>query len=168
MEGRPSARDVAAVSFESTRMPAARRAWPTRVVPANRSAAEATPALRAISASDGASRRFEPRYLITDATLRGGAASPSSAQVGEDGQDAAVVFGCLGQSQLLEDAGDVLFDGAFGHHHPLRDAGIGTALRHQLQHLTLARRQLAERIITPVATHQLADHRRIQRATTLT
>src|SRR6185437_11882814 len=57
-------------------MPAARRAWPTRVVPANRSAAVATPALRAISASDGASSRFEPRYLITAATLRGGAASP--------------------------------------------------------------------------------------------
>src|SRR6476659_8751016 len=111
-------------------MPAARRAWPTRVVPANRSAAEATPALRAISASDGASSRFEPRYLITAALY----AAERSTQVCEDGQDAAVVFGCLGQSQLLEDAGDVLFDGAFGHHHLLRNAGIGAALRHQLQH----------------------------------
>src|SRR4051794_31732517 len=149
-------------------MPAARSAWPTRVVPANRSAAETTPVLRAISASDGASSRFEPRYLITAATLRGGAASPiSSLQVCEYGQDAAVIFGCLGQSQLLEDAGDVFFDGAFGHHHPLRDAGIGAALGHQLQHLALTRRQLRQRIIAAVASHQLTDNRRIQRATTL-
>src|SRR6476646_4038536 len=130
-------------------MPAARRAWPTRVVPANRSAAEATPALRAISASDGASSRFEPRYLITAATLRGGAADHLVPQVGEYGQDAAVVVGCLGQAEFLEDAGDVLFDGAFGHHHPLGDAGIRAALGHQLQHLAHAWRQIGQRIIPP-------------------
>src|SRR3954452_5082980 len=54
-----------------------------------------------------------------------GRASPT--HVRQHREHAAVVFGGLGQAELLEDAGDVLFDRPFGHHQAVGDAGVGAA-----------------------------------------
>ena len=61
----PNASENAAVSFDVTRRPRRRSSCPTRVVPANRSAAERTPSAAATAPITGTSVRFEPRYLIT-------------------------------------------------------------------------------------------------------
>ena len=53
------------MSFETTSIPAARSACPTRVVPAKRSAAVRAPIADAPAAMAWVSARFDPRYLIT-------------------------------------------------------------------------------------------------------
>ena len=67
----------------------------------------------------------------------------------------------LGEPEFLEDAGDVLLDRALSDDKPVGNTLIGVSFGHQLQHLTLAWRQLGQRIITAMPPHQLADHRRV-------
>src|SRR5512132_3278685 len=55
----------------------------------------------------------------------------SSTQVGEDGQDPAVVGGGGGEAELAEDAGDVLLDRALGDDQALGDGGAAAALGHE-------------------------------------
>src|SRR5581483_12224963 len=66
-------------------------------------------------------------------------------QVGQHGEDAAVVGGGGRESELAEDARDVFLDRPLGDDEALGDRGVRPSLRHQLEHLTLARRQLVER-----------------------
>jgi hypothetical protein len=52
----------------------------------------------------------------------------SGAEEGEDGEHPAMLVGRLGQVELLEDLGDVGFDGAFGDIQPGGDGPVGHAL----------------------------------------
>src|SRR3712207_6900001 len=53
---------------------------------------------------------------------------------------------------LPEDARDVLLHGALGDHEVRGDGGVRAALRHQLEHLALARGELLERVVAAPAT----------------
>ncbi|MDT5192204.1 MAG: hypothetical protein QOI28_4455, partial [Mycobacterium sp.] len=50
-----------------------------------------------------------------------------------------MVVAGLVEVQSGHDAPDVLFDGALGDPQPTADAGVGSSLGHQRQHLVLAR-----------------------------
>jgi hypothetical protein len=64
--------------------------------------------------------------------LRGG-------EVGDHGQNSSVgVFAC-GQVELDEHAAYVALDGAFGQREATGDCAVGESLRHQREHLALAR-----------------------------
>jgi hypothetical protein len=54
--------------------------------------------------------------------------SGQARSVGEDGEDAAVLVGRLGRVELVEDLGDMGFDGAFGDQWPGGDGPVGHAL----------------------------------------
>src|SRR6188472_1107623 len=82
---------------------------------------------------------------------------PLRAQVGENGQHAAVVLSRSGQSELGEDAGDVLLHGPLRHDELLRDARVGAAFRHEAEHLALPRRELVDRVVAPAPAHELGD-----------
>src|SRR5207237_9521029 len=73
-------------------------------------------------------------------------------EIRQDRQDAAVVLGAGRETELAEDAGDVLLDCALGHDHALGDRLVGAALGHQLEHLLLPRREARERILAAAAT----------------
>src|SRR3954467_11099145 len=53
----------------------------------------------------------------------------------QDRQHAAMILVGGAERQLLEDAGDVLLDGARGDHHAVRDGMFGAALGHPLAHI---------------------------------
>src|SRR5438093_4810130 len=74
-------------------------------------------------------------------------ACASAAQEHQHGQDAPRLTAGRGQTELAEDAGDVLLDSTQRDHELVRDPLIRAAGRHQLEHLALARGQLRERII---------------------
>src|SRR5215213_8908144 len=83
---------------------------------------------------------------------------PSAAvlEVLQHGEHSAVIrLGRL-EPQLLEDAGYVLLDGALGDEQALRDPRVREALRHQSEHVTLARRELVVRV-APRPRHELRD-----------
>jgi hypothetical protein len=54
--------------------------------------------------------------------------------VGEDGEDPAVVVAAFGEVELEENVVYVGLHGAFADDKPLRDTGVGEALRHELQY----------------------------------
>ena len=68
-----------------------------------------------------------------------------------------------GETKLPEDARHVLLDRAQRHHHLLGDRLVRAALRHQLEHLALARRQLRERIVAAPPADEPRDHLRVER-----
>src|SRR3954452_4027825 len=86
-----------------------------------------------------------------------------AAQEGEDGEHAPVVLARGSEAQLPEDARHVLLDRALGHDHTLRDGRIRAALRHQAEHLALARRELAERVGAAAPADELRDDLGIER-----
>src|SRR3954452_421800 len=73
----------------------------------------------------------------------------SCLQVMENGEHAPVVGVRGHEVELAEDAADVLLHGTFGDHHGCGDAGVGTALRHQPEHLSLPRSQPLQRAALP-------------------
>jgi hypothetical protein len=68
-----------------------------------------------------------------------------------------------GQAELAEDARHVLLDCAERDHHLVRDRLVRAALRHQLEHLALARGQILERVVAPSSTDELGDDGRVER-----
>jgi hypothetical protein len=58
----------------------------------------------------------------------------NGAQVGEDGEDPAVVVAAFGEVELEENVVYVGLHGAFADDEPLRDTGVGEPLRHELQY----------------------------------
>src|SRR6202030_1039956 len=82
----------------------------------------------------------------------------SGLQVGEHGEDAAMLISGLMKAELIEDAGHVPFHGGHGDHQFLRDAGIGAPLGDQRQYVTLARRQAVDRACLLLAAHKPRDH----------
>src|ERR687898_2055931 len=72
----------------------------------------------------------------------------------QNGEHPPVVLAARGKAELAEDRGDVLLDGALGDHQLLGDRRIGAALRHQAEHLSLAGRELLERVFLASATHE--------------
>src|SRR5215217_2705756 len=98
---------------------------------------------------DAASRRLQVRL-------------PLRAQVGENGEHAAVILGRGGQAKLREDARHVLLDGAVGDDELLGDPGVGAALGHEAEDLTLPRRELVDRIVPPPPPDELRDDRRVE------
>ena len=67
------------------------------------------------------------------------------------------------QAELGEDARHVLLDRAQGDEESLRDRLVRPALRHQLEHLALARGQLLQRVVGALATDKLADDGGVER-----
>jgi len=65
-------------------------------------------------------------------------AARSGAEESQSGQDPAMIGLRLVQVELSEDAGDVLFNNAFGDHEFSRDRCVGAARRRQGEHLLLA------------------------------
>jgi hypothetical protein len=58
----------------------------------------------------------------------------NGAQVGEDGEDPAMVVAAFGEIELEENVMYVGLHGAFADDEPLPDIGVGKALRHELQY----------------------------------
>ena len=61
---------------------------------------------------------------------------------GEYGEDTTVVFVGLRQAELPQDTVHVIFDGSLRDPQAPSDTGVGASLRHQAEHLALARREL--------------------------
>jgi hypothetical protein len=78
-----------------------------------------------------------------------------------------VVLGRGRQPQLHEDARDVFLDRAKRDEQPLGDRLIRTSLGHQLEHLALARGEVADRVVAAVPADELADDGRIERRAAL-
>jgi hypothetical protein len=72
-----------------------------------------------------------------------------------------VVFVGLRQAQLPQDAVHVILDRSLGDPQAPSDTGVGASLRHQAEYVTLARRELVERIVGPPGLHELLDKSRI-------
>src|SRR5215207_648983 len=58
---------------------------------------------------------------------------------GQHRQHSAMVIGCRRDAQLVKDGSHVLLDRPFGNHQSVSDPLIGASLRHQREHLPLAR-----------------------------
>jgi membrane-associated phospholipid phosphatase len=82
-------------------------------------------------------------------------------QEGEDGEDAAVDVVGFRQAQLHEDAAHVLFHGPLCHPQHARDPRVGTALRHELEHLAFPGRQRVERVVHAAGRDKFLDEDRI-------
>ena len=78
-----------------------------------------------------------------------------------------MILGRGREPQLREDRRDVLLDGPLGDDHPQGDAGVRAALRHEPQHLALARRELVERVVRAPAADELGDDGGIERRSAL-
>jgi hypothetical protein len=90
----------------------------------------------------------------------------SAPEVAEDGQHAAVIVGDLGEIELAEQAPNMRLDSFRAHEQCLADPLIGSPLRHQLEDLALARRQLSEWVRATPSIHHLADYGAIDDALT--
>src|SRR5690242_2386000 len=84
-------------------------------------------------------------------------------QVGEHREHAPVILLVRRQAELHEDARDVLLDRTKRDDEALGDRLVGAALRHQLEHLALARRELRHRVLAAAAAHQPSDDLRVER-----
>jgi len=84
-----------------------------------------------------------------------------SLEEGDDGEHAAMIVCGLRERELAEDASDVLMDGALANPQLAGDPRVRAALRHQLENLALARRQLAERIVDTARRDQLFHQPRV-------
>src|SRR3954470_12285308 len=108
-------------------------------------------------------RRTGSRHTLAGAAA--GSGGPATAQRStsasfeerEHGEDAAVVVLVVLQRELLEDAVDVLLDGALGHPELARDTGVRASLGHQGEHLALSRAELVGRVLGPGGRHELLD-----------
>jgi hypothetical protein len=100
---------------------------------------------------------------VENHTLGPPAVGGAAAQIREHGEHPTVVVRAGGQAELRVDARHVLLDGAKRDEEPLRDRLVRAALGHQLEHLSLARRQLVERVVSPLAADELAHHGRVER-----
>ena len=78
-----------------------------------------------------------------------------------------MVAGVGRQAQLGEDARDVLLDCALGDEEPVADRLVRPALRHQLEHLALARRELGEWVVLAAPADELGDDGGIERRPSL-
>ena len=67
----------------------------------------------------------------------------------------------LRQAELPQDAVHVIFDRSLGDPQVPSDTGVGATLRHQAEHLALARRELVKRIVGPPGLDELLDESRI-------
>ena len=90
---------------------------------------------------------------------------PPRAEEGQDREHAAVVVVGRGQVELGEDVRDVLLDRARRDDEGAGDRGVGLALRHQPEHLVLARGERGERPVVAVAArlHELGDDLAVER-----
>jgi undecaprenyl-diphosphatase len=82
-------------------------------------------------------------------------------QEGEDGEDPAVDVVGFRQAQLHEDAAHVLFHGSLGHPQHARDPRVGTALRHELEHLAFPGRQRVERVVHAAGRDKFLNQDRV-------
>src|SRR4029079_13605537 len=91
--------------------------------------------------------------------LRPGDAAPllSGVQVAHDREDAAMVVGVDVEAERSVDVGDVLDDGLLGQHELLGDPRIAASLRHEAEHVALARGEFAEGARAPAADHAAHD-----------
>src|SRR5207237_4976838 len=80
-------------------------------------------------------------------------------QVREHREHAAMVLRRRGEPELPEDARHVLLDRAWRDEEPLADRLVRATLRHQLEHLRLARRQLGDGVVAAAAADELAHDR---------
>src|SRR5581483_6836925 len=87
------------------------------------------------------------------------ATSSGRPEVREHRQHPPVVVRARRQPQLPEDARHVLLDGALGDDERVRDRLIRAPLRHQLEHLALARREVGDRVVAALAADELRDDR---------
>jgi hypothetical protein len=81
----------------------------------------------------------------------------SASQVGQDGEHPAVVGVGLGEAELVEDALDVLLDGAPGDEERLGDRAVGASFCYEGEDLALARGEGGEPVVAPAAGEELAD-----------
>jgi glutamyl-tRNA reductase len=86
---------------------------------------------------------------------------------GDHRQDPAVIVAGLGEIQFGEDAADMLFDGALGDPQPATDAGVGTPLGHERQHLLLAGAEHRERVVAAAGRHQFLHQRGVHHRSAL-
>src|SRR5438034_8275371 len=68
-----------------------------------------------------------------------------AAEVGQHGEHPAVILRRRLQLELAEDDPDVALDGSFGEPEPIADRRVGTTLRHELEDLSFARREVVQR-----------------------
>ena len=100
--------------------------------------------------------------------IRGGRDRPAALrpEIGQDGEDAAVVVLRVGQVQLSEDVADVLLGGTFRDPEQGADPDVCPTLGHGREHFAFPRRERGERVIRPARHHQLRDDLRIERRAT--
>ncbi len=107
--------------------------------------------------------RLSCRSRAQSRRFSGGASTSSlGVEVGEHGQDAAIVILGGRQAQLGEDAGAVLADGLLRDEQPLGDSPVGAALRHQLQHLALPGGERGDRLVALAPGHEPGDDLRVE------
>lgn len=94
--------------------------------------------------------------LLTNVAKHSGARSAELTAYAADGRVRLSV-----QDELGEDSGYMLLQRPFRHHQQRRDGTVGVPLCHQLQHLTLARRQGVHPAALP-APQQPGDHLRVE------
>ena len=113
----------------------------------------------ATSAPRGRRRGRSPRTTSASSTpeLRG------CPEVREYREDAAMPVGPV-QVELAEDRADMGLDGPLREPELLGDARVRPALRHQAEHLALARRQLIERVVSRRRDEELLHDLRVERA----
>src|SRR3954447_8120001 len=73
----------------------------------------------------------------------------------DDREDTPMGVGGDRQTQLLEDARDVLLDAAIGEKHARSDCGVRETFRHQLEHLSLTCGQAVDRIVAASPADEL-------------
>src|SRR5918993_2914347 len=87
----------------------------------------------------------------------------SRPKVEKDGQNSARLLSGGRNAQLVEDARHVLLRGAQTDHQSVGDSLVGCARRHQLEHVTLPRRQTSQWVVAAPAPQQSGHDRRIDR-----
>src|SRR4051794_14362406 len=83
-------------------------------------------------------------------------------QEGDHREDAPMRVGGDRETQLLEDARDVLLDAAFREENAGSNGRVRQAFRHQLEHLALPWRQLVDRIVATTPTDELRHNTGIE------
>ena len=86
-------------------------------------------------------------------------------QIGQHGENPAMLFVVWRQHQLGENVADVLLHRAVTDHEGVGDVRVGAALGHQREHLPLTHRQLPQRVVTSPSHQQLGDHLPVEHRT---
>src|SRR4051812_33250873 len=79
----------------------------------------------------------------------------SRAQVGQNGQNAPVLFPAFAQLELAENAAHMALDSPLAQEQPIAYRLIGTPLRHQSEHLVLALGEVLQGILLAASSQQL-------------